>query len=128
MKKLFIAVLAITVLSIPITSFAKRKMKEIVYQKSWCADAFGKTEVRLPDGTRCDCITESYAIEFDFADNYYQAVGQALHYSYSTNKIAGIVLILESKRDNIYWVKLNKIVNNLKLMGIDFRLWKIENY
>ena len=26
----------------------------------------GQVEVMLPDGTRCDCVTDTHAIEFDF--------------------------------------------------------------
>jgi hypothetical protein len=36
------------------------------YQQKWCEAHKGQTEVVLPDGTRCDCVTDTHAIEFDF--------------------------------------------------------------
>ena len=34
----------------------------------------------LPDGTRCDCLTDTHAIEFDFGSNWAEAIGQSAHY------------------------------------------------
>jgi hypothetical protein len=36
------------------------------YQQKWCEARKGQVEVVLPDGTRCDCLTDTHAIEFDF--------------------------------------------------------------
>jgi hypothetical protein len=47
--------------------------------------------VVLSDKTRCDCVTDTHAIEFDFGSNWVEAVGQGLHYSAITKKKAGIV-------------------------------------
>jgi len=30
----------------------------------------GQVEVVLTDGTRCDCVTETHAIEFDFGNGW----------------------------------------------------------
>jgi hypothetical protein len=30
--------------------------------------------VVLPGGTRCDCVTDTHAIEFDFGDNWAEAI------------------------------------------------------
>ena len=38
------------------------------YQKRWCRDKDGQVEVVLPCKTRCDCVTDTHAIEFDFAN------------------------------------------------------------
>jgi hypothetical protein len=48
----------------------------------------------LPDGTRCDCLTDVHAIEFDFGNNWAEAVGQSAYYALQTNRKAGIVLVL----------------------------------
>jgi len=53
----------------------------------------GQVEYRLPDNTRVDCLTDSYAIEYDFSHKWAEAVGQSLHYARMTGKRAGIVLI-----------------------------------
>jgi hypothetical protein len=63
--------------------------------ESWYVEqsCLGKIEVRLSDRTRVDCLTERYAIEYDFTHKWAEAIGQALHYSLMTGKRAGIVLI-----------------------------------
>ena len=45
---------------------AKREHPEKWYQKRWCREQGGQMEVVLPDKTRCDCVTDTHAIEFDF--------------------------------------------------------------
>jgi hypothetical protein len=45
---------------------AKREYPEKWYQQKWCEAHKGQVEVVLPDGTRCDCVTDTHAIEFDF--------------------------------------------------------------
>jgi hypothetical protein len=76
------------------------------YVENWCTAHGGVVEVVLEDRTRCDCITETHAIEFDFGAKYYQAIGQSLHYGRMTGKKPGIVLILESDSDIKYWDRL----------------------
>jgi len=56
----------------------------------------GQTEYRLPDKTRCDCLTDTNAVEVDFARKFYEALGQSLYYSMQTDKRAGRLLIIES--------------------------------
>jgi len=50
----------------PSLLFAKREHPEKWYQAKWCEEQKGRVEVVLPDGTRCDCVTDTHAIEFDF--------------------------------------------------------------
>ena len=94
MKKLIILILLF-----PGILFAGHLHPEKWYQDKWCAENKGQAEVVLADQTRCDCITESNAVEFDFARKWYEAMGQALYYSMLTGKRAGIVLIIESESD-----------------------------
>ena len=35
----------------------------------------------MPDGARCDILTETHAIEVDFADKWAEAFGQSLNYA-----------------------------------------------
>jgi hypothetical protein len=53
---------------------AKREHPEKWYQERWCTERDGKTEVVLPDKMRCDCVTDTHAIEFDFGNNWAEAV------------------------------------------------------
>ncbi len=57
---------------------AKREHQEKWYQEKWCEAYKGQVEVALPDGTRCDCLTDTHAIEFDFGRNWAEAVGQRI--------------------------------------------------
>jgi hypothetical protein len=108
----------------PSQLLAKREHPEKWYQQKWCEAQKGQVEVVLADGTRCDCVTESHAIEFDFGDNWSEAVGQSAFYALQTGKKAGIVLILESMKDRKYWIRLNSTIGHFNL-PID--TWSIEN-
>ncbi|MDM8557769.1 hypothetical protein [Candidatus Parabeggiatoa sp. HSG14] len=94
---------------------AKRVHHEKWYQEQWCQEQGGEMEVVLKDATRCDCITDTHAVEMDFADNWYAAVGQSSHYSLQTGKRAGIVLILESPDDKTHWERLINLVDKSEL-------------
>ena len=85
------------------------------YQERWCAANGGQTEVVFPDRTRCDCVTGSHAIEFDFGKKWAESIGQALYYSIQTGKRAGVVLILEKNSDYKYWIRLNTIIEHFSL-------------
>ena len=65
------------------------------YQKETCN---GVIEYRLDDGCRVDCLTDEYAIEYDFANKWAEAVGQALYYAEKTGKKPAIVLILKNEK------------------------------
>lgn len=94
---------------------AKRNHPEKWYQTRWCQEQGGEAEVTLEDKIRCDCVTETYAVEIDFGNNWYEAVGQSTYYALLTNKRAGIVLILESVKDRKYWERLNRLIEAYNL-------------
>jgi hypothetical protein len=62
--KIFLIFIIIFILPAPL--LAKREHPEKWYQEEWCEAYEGQVEVVLPDGTRCDCVTDTHAIEFDF--------------------------------------------------------------
>lgn len=102
-------------------SFAKTLYYEKDYQKVWCSENGGQTEVVLADKTRVDCVTEAYAIEFDFAKKWGESIGQALYYGLVLNKKPGIVLIIENpKQDYKYVNRVTKVAqqHNIKLWTI----------
>ena len=51
----------------------------------------------MPDGTRCDILTDTHAIEVDFADKWAEAIGESLNYAIQTGKKADIVLVETEK-------------------------------
>ena len=78
----------------------------------------------FPDGTCCDCVIDTHAIEFDFGSNWAEAIGQSSYYSIQTKKKAGIVLIMETMMDRKYWIRLNTTIEHFD-MPID--TWNIGN-
>jgi hypothetical protein len=105
------------------SSFGAHSRPEKYYQAAWCSERNGQIEVRLPDGTRADCITDTHAIEFDFGPKWTEATGQALYYSLQTGKRAGIVLILEDDKDYKYWLRLN---STIRYFHLPIDTWKVS--
>ena len=106
-------------ISFPVTAAEKD------FQMPWCDLHRGEAEVRLKDRTRVDCLTQQYAIEFDFANKWAEAIGQSLGYSIETGKRAGIVLIFRKPADVRYWNKLQKVINGYSL---PITLWRVNAY
>jgi hypothetical protein len=83
MKK-WILICCIVLMSSP--AQAKRLHYEKHYQGIWCKAHNGQVEVVLPDRTRCDCLTDTHAVEMDFGNKWAEAIGQALYYSIQTGE------------------------------------------
>lgn len=67
-------------------------------------------EVRLRDGTRCDIVTATHAIEADFSPKWAEAVGQSLHYAEITGKKPGVlVLIRDPAKEWRHLVRLARL-------------------
>lgn len=115
MKRLVSLSVIVFILFSATAAVSARKNPEKYYQEKWCNEQSGKTEVVLPDRTRCDCLTETHAVEFDFGKKWAEAIGQSLYYSLQTGKKAGIVLILESPGDYKYWIRLNSTIEHFNL-------------
>ena len=83
----------------PSPLFAIREHPEKWYQEKWCEEQKGRVEVVLPDGTRCDCVTDTHAIEFDFGNNWAEAIIMSIPYrfDYSTNKL------INHLTKSLYW-------------------------
>lgn len=120
MKKLLFTIWLIMAL-LPI-AHAAHKHPEAYYQDKWCSVNKGQTEYRLEDMTRVDCLTDTHAIEFDFAKKWAESIGQSLHYARMTGKKAGIVLIIEKDKDMVYYNRIKPLCDEL---GIT--LWKYES-
>lgn len=115
----FLSVLIILFISANVS--AKRVHHEAIYQEHFCEGLNGESEHILPDRTRVDCLTDKYAVEVDFAEKWGEAVGQSLYYAHCTGKKPGILLILESDKDEKH---LHKIEPLVKLYNIE--LWLIR--
>jgi hypothetical protein len=119
-----VALIIIILFMLPSLLLAKREQPEKWYQEKWCREQGGEIEVVLPDKTRCDCLTDTHAIEFDFGNGWAEAIGQSSYYAMQTRKRAGIVLILESIKDRKYWIRLNTTIEHFNL-PID--RWSVGN-
>lgn len=84
---------------------AKRMFAEAEYQNYWCSNHNGITEYELKDFTRVDCLTETQAIEFDFANKWAECIGQSLHYGLMTHKQPACVLIMERGNKDLKYLK-----------------------
>ena len=69
----------------------------------------------MTDGTRCDILTEDYAMEVDFAHKWAEAIGQSLNYARLTGKRAGIVLIIKRNKDEHHRDRVLKIIESYNL-------------
>ncbi len=119
-----VALILSIIFMVPALLLAKREHPEKWYQERWCREQGGQIEVVLPDKTRCDCLIDNYAIEFDFGFNWAEAIGQSIYYSLQTEKRAGIVLILETKKDRIYWIRLK---NTIEHFDLPIDTWEVGN-
>lgn len=85
---------------------------ESSYQHAYCSIHNGIEEFELQDKTRIDCLTDDYAIEFDFANKWAESIGQALHYGLTSGKKPKVVLILDSKykqQQMVYYERVKKL-------------------
>jgi hypothetical protein len=112
---------------LPSLLLAKREHPEKWYQEKWCREQGGQIEVVLPDKTRCDCVTDTHAIKFDFGNNWAEAIGQSAYYSLLIDRKAGIVLILESVKDRKYWIRLNTTIEHFNLPIDTWKLGEASN-
>jgi len=87
------------------------KHPESYYQKIAAEIGGAKTEVVMPDGSRCDIVTDEYAIEVDWPNNW-DSLGQSLNYGFQANKKAGIFLIIEAPKDSL---RLMSLIEHYKL-------------
>ena len=93
------------------------------YQAIFAKKMEGKEEVLLPDKTRCDVVTETHAVEVEFARKWTEGLGQSLWYSFQLNKKPGVVLIIEDEKDRRFLVRLKSLLKHRKLD--DVQIWTI---
>jgi hypothetical protein len=105
MKKILIFLLFF-VFATAILSFQLTKQRESYYQKKFGSIMNGRVEVTLDDQTRVDVLTDTFAIEVDFAEKWSQSVGQSLYYAEKLNKKPGILLVINGVFDDKYVKRL----------------------
>jgi hypothetical protein len=113
MMKRMVFLMLLIFLVWPVGASAGRLHSKHWYQERWCARMAGARAE--PASSVYDCRTDTYVIEFDYADHWYEAIGESLHYALQTGKKAGIVLIMEHASDRRYWEKLNRTIDHYRL-------------
>jgi len=112
-------------------AIASAKKNEAFYQYKLCTKLSGVIEYKLFDETRVDCLTNTHAIEVDFAKSgkIYECVGQALHYAYHTNRRPACALIVDDTSPRTV-SKAHKYISRLKKLGQEyhFDLYTISKY
>ncbi len=101
--------------SIRAQDFRYDKMHEKDYVNKYCS---GKIEYRLPDKTRVDCLTNEYAIEFDYAKKWAESIGQALYYSKKTGKKPAVAIIIFNSSDYKYIERIKETDKGIKVFEI----------
>ena len=89
--------------------YVYHKHNEASYQMAWCKAHNGILEYENKDFTRVDCLTDTHAVEFDFANKWAESIGQALHYGIMTGKKPMVVLILENKKQMVYFKRIKQV-------------------
>lgn len=104
--RIWVIVALVVAILAPCVEAAEHIYLEKEYQEVWCRQMGGVTEYVLDDKTRVDCLTDEYAIEFDFAAKWAESIGQALYYGLKTSRKPGVVLIIEREADRKYLPRL----------------------
>jgi len=99
-------------------SFASYAIEnEAFYSVKFCAEMSGKSEHVLKDLSRVDCLTDTHAYEFDWADGMkvYEAIGQSLYYASETGKDPGIYLLVRKKNSEKHIRKVKRVIETFEL-------------
>jgi hypothetical protein len=119
MKKIVLLVLLVC----SITAFSQTKQRESYYQKIFAEAIKGKIEVVLKEmhNVRVDIMTDTFAIEVDFAEKWAESIGQSLLYGKVTQKKTGVLLIVNGEEENAHIDKLMTIA-----MDFNITVWIID--
>lgn len=105
MKKLLIVFLLSLIATVSYSQkveYEKKTVVERYYQNGFATIMHGQQEVILKDLTRVDIVTDTFAIEVDFAKKWAESIGQSLHYGLVLNKKPGILLLVDGHKDDKY--------------------------
>ena len=86
--------LVVCLLVIGLWPVASQARDEYFWQQRYCESV--ELEKHLPSGGYVDCVSDEFAIEVEWADNWAEGVGQAFYYAAATNRKPGIILLCES--------------------------------
>ena len=81
-------------------AFDPSSWNELAWSKHIAAEIGGKTEVRTPDGSRVDILTDEYAYEVDFCTKnkpykHWESPSQAIFYASVFNRKPAVILLFD---------------------------------
>ena len=104
-----------------IKSNANKKLTEKDYVNMYCT---GIKEYVLEDRTRVDCLTDEYAIEFDYAKKWAESIGQSLYYSKKTGKKPAVAIITNGENDLKYIQRIKETDEKITIFEIPANIVK----
>ena len=104
-----------------IKSNSNKKLTEKDYVNMYCT---GIKEYVLEDRTRVDCLTDEYAIEFDYAKKWAESIGQSLYYSKKTGKKPAVAIITKGENDLKYIQRIKETDEKITIFEIPANIVK----
>lgn len=95
---------------------------EAEHLKEWCAKHNGEINYKTQEKTTVDCLTDTYAVEFDVGEKWNQAMRKSRDNSLRTGKAPGVLLLLKNSADEKHLFRLREIVEKRRL-GI--KIWTV---
>ena len=94
---------------------ANDKFASEVENAAIIADKHGwETEVVMDDGSRCDILNDTHAIEVEWATKWKEAPAQAVLYSIFTGKKPKVILLTKSKtKEKLHILRCKLVCENL---------------
>jgi len=69
--------------------------RETVWSAYLAQESGGIAEARTPDGSRCDILTDTEAIEVEWASKWEESIGQAVFYSIAFDREPVVLLLIK---------------------------------
>lgn len=103
------------------SSSAAVEWHEADYRDALCAGM--RMEVVLSKQSRADCVSDTHAIEVEWADNFKEGVGQALTYAYESRLIPGLILVCRRDEASCLAASLTS-QETFSAFGIEATVWE----
>jgi hypothetical protein len=81
----------------------------------------GRTEQYVDNG-KIDILTDTHAIEVEWANKWKNSIGQSLWYGLQTGKSPGIILLVKTPQDRRHLIRLQTTIDHNGL-GDQIRVW-----
>lgn len=102
---------------------AQERWFEKDYRDALCQEF--EREKRLAPHSIADCVSETHAIEVEWADNWKEGVGQALAYAMVSSLIPGVILVCKDGLSDEYCLDASLTVQEtFSTFGIEATVWE----